>query len=104
IEATAPKEEKKPVVEQVKSTPRESGESEEMIPTRYEKLEGPKVIGKIELPTFKPKDKPVASSSNPNQDNKRKRKRTNKPGMPSSPEHGRPQQQGAPGKGAPAGG
>ncbi len=103
VEATTPKEEKKPVVEQVKSTPKESGESEEMIPTRYEKLEGPKVIGKIELPTFKPKDKPVASSSNPNQDNKRKRKRTNKPGMPSSPEQGRPQQ-GAPGKGAPAGG
>ena len=58
---------------------------DEVIRTKYEKLEGPKVIGKIELPTFKPKDKPVASSSNPNQDSKRKRKRTNKPGAPVSP-------------------
>ena len=58
---------------------------DEMVPTRYEKLEGPKIIGKIELPTFKPKEKPVASSSGPNQDSKRKRKRTNKPGAPVSP-------------------
>ena len=59
--------------------------TDEVIRARSEKLEGPKVIGKIELPTFKPKEKPVASSSNANQDNKRKRKRTNKPGSPVSP-------------------
>ena len=58
---------------------------DDVIRARSEKLEGPKVIGKIELPTFKPKEKPVASSSNSNQDNKRKRKRTNKPGSPVSP-------------------
>ena len=58
---------------------------DDVIRARSEKLEGPKVIGKIELPTFKPKEKPVASSSNSNQDNKRKRKRTNKPGTPVSP-------------------
>lgn len=57
-------------------------EQDEVIRARSEKLEGPKVIGKIELPTFKPKEKPVASSSNANQDNRRKRKRTNKPGGP----------------------
>lgn len=59
---------------------------DEVIRARSEKLEGPKVIGKIELPTFKPKEKPVASSSNANQDNRRKRKRTtnNKPGGPVS--------------------
>ncbi|MFZ4861541.1 translation initiation factor IF-2 [Sphingobacterium sp. Mn56C] len=56
-----------------------------VIRARSEKLEGPKVVGKIELPTFKPKEKPVASSSNANQDNKRKRKRTHKPGGPVSP-------------------
>ena len=55
---------------------------DDVIRARSEKLEGPKVIGKIELPTFKPKEKPVASSSNANQDNRRKRKRTNKPGTP----------------------
>jgi translation initiation factor IF-2 len=65
-----------------------------VIRARSEKLEGPKVIGKIELPTFKPKEKPVASSSNSNQDNKRKRKRTNKPGSPVSPNDQNNQQQG----------
>ncbi len=69
-------------------------EQDEVIRARSEKLEGPKVIGKIELPTFKPKEKPVASSSNANQDNKRKRKRTNKPGSPVSP-NDRNNQQGA---------
>ncbi|MDR2282897.1 MAG: translation initiation factor IF-2 [Sphingobacterium sp.] len=86
--------ENKPVIE---SKPAE--EQNEVIRARSEKLEGPKVIGKIELPTFKPKEKPVASSSNANQDNKRKRKRTNKPGMPISPneqggQHGGNQQGG----------
>ncbi len=96
------KPEEKPVVKQDQPASKESGEQDEMIPTRYEKLEGPKVIGKIELPTFKPKDKPVASSSNPNQDNKRKRKRTNKPGT-SAPDQSRPQQ-GGPGRGNPPAG
>ena len=67
---------------------------DDVIRARSEKLEGPKVIGKIELPTFKPKEKPVASSSNSNQDNKRKRKRTNKPGTPVSPNDQNNQQQG----------
>ncbi len=83
--------ENKPVIE---SKPAE--EHNEVIRARSEKLEGPKVIGKIELPTFKPKEKPVASSSNANQDNKRKRKRTNKPGTPISPNDQGGQQGGTP--------
>ena len=67
-------------------------EQDDVIRARSEKLEGPKVIGKIELPTFK--HKPVASSSNANQDSKRKRKRTNKPGTPVSPNDQNNQQQG----------
>ena len=67
---------------------------DDVIRARSEKLEGPKVIGKIELPTFKPKEKPVASSSNSNEDNKRKRKRTNKPGTPVSPNDQNNQQHG----------
>ncbi len=67
---------------------------DEVIRARSEKLEGPKVIGKIVLPTFKPKEKPVASSSNANQDNKRKRKRTHKPGTPVSPNDANNQQGG----------
>ncbi|SKB97371.1 translation initiation factor IF-2 [Sphingobacterium nematocida] len=94
--------ENKPVVE---SKPVE--EQNEVIRARSEKLEGPKVIGKIELPTFKPKDKPVASSSNASQDNKRKRKRTNKPGTPISPNAQGGQQggthQGGPGQHRPGG-
>ena len=83
------KSEPKVAVEQTKKEP-----VDEVIRARSEKLEGPKVIGKIELPTFKPKEKPVASSSNANQDNKRKRKRTNKPGGPVSPNDQNNQQQG----------
>ncbi|MGN0002680.1 MAG: translation initiation factor IF-2 N-terminal domain-containing protein, partial [Sphingobacterium composti] len=106
-EVVAPKVESKPVekAEQkpvtpaaaaaVPATPPVSKEPvDDVIRARSEKLEGPKVIGKIELPTFKPKEKPVASSSNSNQDNKRKRKRTNKPGSPVSPNDQNNQQQG----------
>lgn len=53
----------------------------EVIRARAEHLSGPKVIGKIELPTTpqKRKDQPVASSSGANSaaDHKRKRKRNN---------------------------
>lgn len=56
--------------------------ADDVIRARSETLSGPKVVGKIQLPVSKP-HKPVASSSNNaggNQhDNKRKRKRTNKP-------------------------
>ncbi len=93
---------------QADPTPVAKEQQDEVIRTKYEKLEGPKVIGKIELPTFKPKDKPVASSSNPNQDNKRKRKRTNKPGAPVSSNehtsHGNTPVQGGHGRGPQQGG
>lgn len=83
---TAPKKvEEKPAAKAPVATTKEEQHVDDVIRARSEKLEGPKVIGKIELPTFKPKEKPVASSSNANQDNKRKRKRTNKPGTPVSP-------------------
>jgi translation initiation factor IF-2 len=53
-------------------------EEKELIPTRVEKLSGPTVVGKIDLPEKKqPKKKPVASSkdSDLHLDQKRKRKR-----------------------------
>lgn len=54
---------------------------ENMIPTRFEKLTGPTVVGKIELPDREIKKKPVASSSqNPLADKKKKRKRIHKEG------------------------
>jgi len=54
----------------VKEAPKEREE----IKTSYEKLDGPKVLGKIELPT-KPVKKPVASSSDKKETEKPKRKR-----------------------------
>jgi translation initiation factor IF-2 len=56
----------------------EKKEDEDLIPTKVEKLSGPTVVGKIDLPEKKqPKKKPVASSkdSELHLDQKRKRKR-----------------------------
>jgi len=58
---TAKKEEEvKPVVEEVKPVPPPQPErpKEDFVPTRFSKLEGPTIIGKIELP-----QKPIASSN-----------------------------------------
>ena len=63
-EVEKPKEEKKVENEKPKAP--------EEIQTKYEKLDAPKVLGKIELPIEK---KPVASSSKDNSNNKKKRKR-----------------------------
>ena len=62
-----------------KSTKKEKEESN-LIPTRVEKLTGPTVVGKIELPKKRePKKKPVASSKDDqNLDQKKKRKRIKK--------------------------
>ena len=54
-------------------------EKEDFYETKVEKLEGPKIMGKIELPVKDDRKKPVASSSaNNNNDNKKKRKRIKK--------------------------
>jgi translation initiation factor IF-2 len=56
-----------------------AGVDENMIPTRFEKLTGPTVIGRIDLPVRELKKKPVASSSQtPQSDKKKKRKRIHK--------------------------
>lgn len=52
---------------------------EDFFETKVEKLEGPKIMGKIELPVKEERKKPVASSSsNVGADNKKKRKRIKK--------------------------
>lgn len=53
---------------------------EDMIPTQVEKLKGLSVVGKIDLPEKKQpkKKKPVASSSDPDADTRKKRKRIKK--------------------------
>ncbi|CAM3514949.1 translation initiation factor IF-2 [Sphingobacterium prati] len=73
-----------PKVEPVKK------EGDDIISARAERLTGPKVIGKIELPSARPSHKPVASSSNAGNNEKRKRKRTN-PNGPVNPNAGQGQ-------------
>jgi len=74
-----------PIVEPAKK------QGDEIISARAERLAGPKVIGKIELPSARPSHKPVASSSNAGNNNeKRKRKRTN-PNGPVNPNAGQGQ-------------
>jgi len=53
---------------------------EDFFETKIEKLEGPKIMGKIELPVKEERKKPVASSSasNTDKDKKKKRKRIRK--------------------------
>jgi len=64
----------------------------DVIRAKAERLTGPNVIGKIQLPVNAPKRNPVASSSNANNaDHKRKRKRKDNQG---NPQHGGGQQGG----------
>ena len=64
----------------------------DVIRAKAERLTGPNVIGKIQLPVNAPKRNPVASSSNANNaDHKRKRKRKDSQG---NPQHGGGQQGG----------
>ena len=51
---------------------------EDFLETKYEKLEGPKIMGKINLAQFDEKKKPVASSSGTVDNGKKKRKRIKK--------------------------
>ncbi|HTN20675.1 MAG TPA: translation initiation factor IF-2 [Pelobium sp.] len=93
------KEVEKPVIAKAEDAPAVTDEDDDVIRARAKQLTGPKVIGRIELPVNKKKDQPVASSSNPNTaDNKRKRKRKPTVGGPARP--GQPGQPGTPG-GAP---
>jgi len=72
----APKPEPVKAPEPVAVTPAvEEEQPEEVIRAKAERLSGPNIIGKIQLPT-EPKRNPIASSSNTNSaDHKRKRKR-----------------------------
>jgi translation initiation factor IF-2 len=69
--------EEKPVVEEIQEVVPEPPK-EEFYETKIEKLEGPKIMGKIELPVKDERKKPVASSSDDNKDKKKKRKRIKK--------------------------
>ncbi len=99
-----PVEEKKEEVRKPEPVAQETPEEAEpeVIRAKAERLTGPNVVGKITLPVEPPKRNPVASSSNVNsQDHKRKRKRKDHPGgqhqqgqQPGQQQHGGGQQGG----------
>jgi len=120
VEKDAPKEVAAPVAEEKKEektsagTPAEADavaddqdeQPIEVIRAKAERLTGPNVIGKIQLPENESKRNPVASSSNANSaDHKRKRKRKDNQG-PGSPQanHSSIQQANPPGHQQPHGG
>ncbi|MBE9585316.1 translation initiation factor IF-2 [Mucilaginibacter sp. JRF] len=80
-------------------------ENNEVIRAKAERLTGPNIIGKIQLPVNEPKRNPVASSSNPNSaDHKRKRKRKEGGGPNQPNNNGQQQGQGqGQGQGGPGG-
>lgn len=69
-----------PVSEDVVVEPATETAQEDFYETKIEKLEGPKIMGKIDLPVKEERKKPVASSSasNTDKDKKKKRKRIRK--------------------------
>jgi len=68
-----------PEIETVKEVEAVEPPKEDFYETKVEKLEGPKIMGRIELPVKDDKKKPVASSSNAfDNDKKKKRKRIKK--------------------------
>ena len=75
VEAPKPEPVKAPEPVVAVAPPAEEEQPEEVIRAKAERLSGPNIIGKIQLPT-EPKRNPIASSSNTNSaDHKRKRKR-----------------------------
>ncbi|MDN5284616.1 MAG: translation initiation factor [Mucilaginibacter sp.] len=107
-EVPKPEAPKAPVVEPAPAAPapvaetpaaEENNQEPDVIRAKAERLTGPNVIGKIQLPVNAPKRNPIASSSNANSaDHKRKRKRKDNQG---NPQQGGGQQQGGGGNNHP---
>jgi translation initiation factor IF-2 len=92
-----------PVAETPTAAADDNNQGPDVIRAKAERLTGPNVIGKIQLPVNAPKRNPIASSSNANNaDHKRKRKRKDNQGNPQQGHGGQqggggnhpPQQQG----------
>ena len=75
-----------PTAEEPTTETKEGPVPPEHFSVRIEKLTGPNILGKIQLPTEQPKKKPVASSSDFEKNaEKRKRKRKDQKGGPGTP-------------------
>ncbi len=96
--APAPKAEEvqKPVVVAVDDIETAEDGDNDVIRAKADRLSGPNIVGRIQLPADAPKRNPVASSSNTNADHKRKRKRKDNQG----PGQGNQQQGANPAAGA----
>lgn len=66
------------VKEDVKKEETPTKPAEDFIETKYQKLEGPTIVGKIDLPVKEEKKKPIASSNTETERVKKKRKRIRK--------------------------
>jgi len=80
VVAEKPVEAPAPVAEVATEVPPvvEEEQKDEITRVQFDKLTGPKIFGKIELPAEQPKKKPVASSSAFGEREKKKRKRTDR--------------------------
>jgi translation initiation factor IF-2 len=87
-----PVEEPKAIVETPAEITPDEPQEPEVIRAKAERLTGPNVVGKIQLPVNAPKRNPVASSSNTNSaaDHKRKRKRNDHQGPGGQHQGGHP--------------
>ncbi len=99
---TAPREEKKPVepkpVAEKKETPppvekKKAQDQDNFIKTKFQKLQGPNIVGKIDLPEVKKpeKKKPVASSTDDKLKPKKKKRRRIRKDVPAKDASGKPQ-------------
>jgi len=75
-----PKEKVKTPAAEIPDEVSEEGADSEVIRAKADRLSGPNIVGRINLPANAPKRNPVASSSNTNADHKRKRKRKDNQG------------------------
>jgi len=102
--APAPVVQAPPVVVEVINTPKApeveetAAPEDEVIRAKAERLTGPNVIGKIQLPAAGERRNPVASSSNSQADHKRKRKRKDNQGGNNHHPNGQAPQNGQPGQ------
>ena len=77
----APVVEAAPVVKPEPAVTEREEPKEEFLKTRYEKLEGPKILGRVELPAAREPKKNVAAGAGNSATDKKKRKRIRKGGL-----------------------
>lgn len=83
-EKVAPQPEKIPEDKTEVVAPEATPEEKEIFKSKIEKLTGPTVVGKIDLPVVEPKKKPIATSRDTEERKKKRRRIVNKKAVPSN--------------------